>query len=171
LVPQAAAQVIIAGTITGTFSGANAGACPSIATSDYANQCGVGPCENFTPMGPPKVTGTFGSGTITSMCLTVDLGNNVNEPSDLNTKNTCTPIYGYLVASTVHKQVTTKTTVNFAGVVCHHQPASSSHMIEAGFGIEGQDTDPAATGWGTLTGTVNKGTAAFSLKINGSLTP
>jgi hypothetical protein len=29
----------------------------------------------------------------------------------------------------------------------------------------------AATGWGTLTGTINKGTSAFSFMIKGSLTP
>jgi hypothetical protein len=126
---------------------------------------------NFTALGTPKITGDFGTGTITSMCITVDPGNNVNEPLDFNTKLTCTPIYADLVSSTVRKHVTTKTTVNFAGVFCHHQSNSSTGTIEAGFGIEGQDTDPAATGWGTLTGTINKGTSAFAFKIDGSLTP
>jgi hypothetical protein len=178
-VPPAEAQINITGNINGTFSSppGNAGPCPTTVFSDYANQCSGGgngtPCVNFTPAAATttKITGNFGTGTITSMCITVDPGNNVNEPLDFNTKQTCSPIYGDLTASTVRRGVTTNTFVNFTGVFCHHQANSPTGAIEAGFGIEGQDTDPAATGWGTLTGTVNKDTSKFALKLKGSLTP
>src|ERR1700722_11574212 len=160
-VSQASAQANISGIITGTLTGPNMGPC----ATGYANQCSgknSTACENFTAAPTPKITGTFGKGTITNFCITVDPGNNVNEPNDLDTKQTCTPIYGDLTSSTTRKGVTTNTSVNFAGVVCHHQAKSPTSSIEGGFGIEGQDTDPAATGWGTLTGTVNKGTGAMS---------
>jgi hypothetical protein len=167
---QAAAQISISGNITATLTGPNPNECPS----GYPHQCSgfnATPCENFTMTGASKVTGNFGVGTLTSFCVTLDPGNNVNEPKDLDTKQTCTPIYGDLIASTKRKGVPTNTSVNFAGVICHHQKTSSTDTIEAGFGIEGQDTDLTATGWGTLTGTRNNNTKAISLIIKGSLTP
>ena len=160
----------ISGNIKGTLGGANAGPC----ASGYANQCSnfnATPCEHFTPVGTPKITGNFGVGTITSMCITVDPGNNVNEPNDLDAKKTCSPVYGDLTSSTTRKGKTTITDVNFAGVFCHHQANSPVGTLEGGFGIEGQDTDASATGWGTLTGTVNKDSQAMLLKLRGSLTP
>src|SRR5216683_109712 len=96
---------------------------------------------------------------------------NVNEPNDLDAKKTCSPVYGDLTSSTTRKGKTTITDVNFAGVFCHHQANSPVGTLEGGFGIEGQDTDASATGWGTLTGTVNKDTQAMLLKLRGSLTP
>lgn len=167
---QAAAQINISGKITATLTGPNAGQC----AGGYADQCShfnATSCKNFTTTGASKVAGNFGVGTLTSFCVTVDRGDNVNEPNDLDTKNTCTPIYGDLVASTTRKGMVANTSVDFAGVFCHQQRNSSTATIEAGFGIEGQDIAPSATGWGTLTGTVDKNTEALSLTLKGSFTP
>ena len=161
---QASAQVNISGTIKGTLT--TGPAC----LDDYASRCDVGPCQTFTAMGSPKVTGNLGVGTVTAMCLTFDPGNNVGE---VNTGHSCSPFFGNMTTSTTLKGKPTVTDVNIAGVDCHHQATSSTDTVEAGFGIEGQEADPAATGWGTVTGTVAKGGApsAFSLKFKGSLTP
>jgi hypothetical protein len=142
MVSQAAGATLnVAGSITGTLSGPNTGPC----ASGYANQCSgfnATACENFTPTGTVKIVGNFGTGTVTSMCITVDPGNNVNEPTVLTTHDTCSPIYGDLTSMTTHKGKVTNTDVNFAGVFCHHQATSLNHMIEAGFGIEGQAPIP-----------------------------
>ena len=157
----------ISGSVTGTFDAGSAGPCPS----GYANQCASGTCVHFQPASgtTPTGSGTFGKGTVTSMCLTVDAGNNVNAPADTDTKHTCSPIFGDLVYLTTKSG--TVTAVNFAGVYCHHQPTSKTGSIEAGFGIDGANsTDTAETGWGTLTGTVDNN-SKFSLKPKGNFTP
>ena len=165
---QASAQVNISGTIKGTL--VLGPAC----TDDYASRCDVGPCQSFTFMSPaPKVTGNLGVGTVTAMCITFDPGNNAGEVNPAISGRSCSPIFGNMMMSTTLKGKPTVTDVNLAGVDCHHQATSSTDTIEAGFGIEGQEADPAATGWGTVTGTVAKGgsPSAFSLKFKGSFTP
>jgi hypothetical protein len=102
------------------------------------------------------------------MCITEDPGGNTNEAT---TNHSCDPFFGALTSSTTRKGVATVTEVDIAGVVCRHQANSTSDAIEGGFGIEDQVPDAAATGWGTLIGTFNKGTNAFALKFKGSLTP
>jgi hypothetical protein len=162
---RASAQVNVSGTIKGSLVSSL-----TPCTDDYAARCVVGPCLTFTAVPSPKITGNLGVGTATAMCITEDPAGNVNEGS---TNHSCDPFFGALTSSTTRKGVATVTEVDIAGVVCHHQKTSTTDTIEGGFGIEGQDTDPAATGWGTLTGTVAKGgpPSAFSLKFKGSLTP
>jgi hypothetical protein len=158
----------ISGSITGTFDTGSAGPC----ATGYASQCASGTCFHFQPATgtTPTGSGTIGKGTVTSMCVTVDAGNNVNAPADTDTKHTCSPIFGDLVYVTTKSG--TVTAVNFAGVFCHHQDTSPTGTFEAGFGIDGANsTDTAATGWGTLTGTANKDTSKFSLKPKGTFTP
>jgi hypothetical protein len=105
------------------------------------------------------------------MCLTVDFGLPVNTPPDGT--STCAPYFGTLTYNTTDK--TTKspvsTTVNLTGAYCNHQANSKTGLLEGGYGIAGASDDAGATGWGTGTGTINKDTGAFSLKISGSFTP
>jgi hypothetical protein len=158
----------ISGTIKGTF----VATIPATCASGYANHCESGNCETFQPAGgtTPTVSGSIGKGTVTSMCVTVDLGNNVNTPNDADGRHTCSPFYGDLTYE--RKKDSSVLAINIAGVACHHQPTSTSHLVEGGFGIDGANsTDTAATGWGTVTGTVDKSTEAFSLKVSGNLTP
>jgi hypothetical protein len=102
------------------------------------------------------------------MCVTEDPGSNTNEAA---TNHSCDPFFGALTSSTTRAGKATVTEVDIAGVVCRHQGTSITDLIEGGFGIEGQDTDPAATGWGTLIGTFDKSSHVFALKFKGSLTP
>jgi hypothetical protein len=158
----------VSGTIKGTFVVTN----PATCASGYAKQCESGNCETFqTAVGTtPTGSGSIGKGTVTSMCITVDLGNNVNTPNDTDGKPTCSPFYGDLTYE--RTKDSSVVAVNLAGVACHHQATSPSHLIEGGFGVDGANsTDTAAPGWGTVTGTVDKASAAFSLKVSGSFTP
>src|SRR5690242_16053515 len=41
-------------------------------SSGYADRCFSGFCGTVEPTGTPKVTGTFGKGTVTAMCVTLD---------------------------------------------------------------------------------------------------
>jgi hypothetical protein len=158
--------------IKGTLAAPVAGTC----ASGYASQCVSGNCVMLTPVGTPTVSGKLGKGTLTSMCITGDLGNNVNTPADTDGKATCTPFFGDLTieVSKTKKGVTTitDTAMNLAGVACHHQSTSPKDSYEAGFGIDGANsTDTLETGWGTATGTEDKTSSAFSLKLAGSSTP
>ncbi len=76
----------ISGSITGTFDAGSVGPC----ATGYANQCASGTCFHFQPATgtTPTGSGTIGKGTVTSMCVTVDAGNNVNAPADTDTKHT-----------------------------------------------------------------------------------
>lgn len=170
--PAAAQAKKVSANIKGTIGGLSSGAvCPS----GYANQCtNLSDCQEVTPAGNPTISGTFGKGTVTDLCFTQDNANNVNVPND-NGHDTCSPLYG---TGTIHVSVTkrgvttvTDTEINFAGIACHHQATSALTLINGGFGINGSSTDPAETGWGTMTGSSNNSTLAFSFKLSGSLTP
>ena len=63
--PAAAQAIKITGNIKGTLTSLAAGECPT----GYPHQCSVGPCMNSTAVPTPKITGNFGNGTITSMCV------------------------------------------------------------------------------------------------------
>ncbi|HUY20357.1 MAG TPA: hypothetical protein VMV15_14145 [Candidatus Binataceae bacterium] len=155
--------------IKGAVSSPSTGVC----ATGYAAQCASGNCYTIVPAGPIKVSGTFGKGTVTAMCVTLDVGNNVSEA---DTNDTCGPIFGDLLieVSVTKKHVTTvtDTAANITGAFCHHQANANNSMIEAGWAIDGADsTDTAATGWGTITGTNNKKTGVMLLNMKGSLTP
>ena len=173
-VAMAAAQAKnLSVTVSGTLSGPNPGQCSKV----YANQCSGDnstACENFFQQGSPKVTGSIGKGDATFVCITLDSGNNVNKPNDLDSNSTCSPIYGEIDTDTGAKPncfgCDVLTTFNFAGVFCDHQGNSSVGMFEGGYGIEGR-TDSAETGWGTLSGTLNNSTGVFSIKLKGTDTP
>jgi hypothetical protein len=148
------------------------GAC----ASGYAAQCFSGQCGKVVPSGPLKVSGTFGKGTVTSLCITLDAGNNVNGPDFADGHDTCVPLYGDMTIeiSVTKKKVTTvtDTALNLAGVFCRHQDNSKLGLIEAGWGIDGADsTDAMETGWGTITGTSNKDNGKTTLSLKGSITP
>jgi hypothetical protein len=159
----------VSAVISGTFSGLAPDACPT----GYAHQCASGQCANVTAVGTPTVTGTFGSGSVNDLCVTVDLGDNVNGfPPEAGGKDTCSPFFGVLTVSVTKHKTTTNTALNIAGVFCHHQNNSPKGTIQGGFGIDGADsTDQAATGWGTITGTVQKHTSVFKLHLKGSFAP
>jgi hypothetical protein len=169
LVPIGAHAKNVSVQIKGALSSPSAGVC----ASGYAAQCASGNCFTIVPAGPIKVSGTFGKGTVTAMCVTLDVGNNVSEA---DTTDTCAPIFGVMtIEVSVTKQhviTVTDTASNITGAFCHHQANANNSMIEAGWAIDGADsTDTAATGWGTITGTNNKNTGVMLLNMKGSLTP
>jgi hypothetical protein len=173
--PLATAQAKnLAVTISGNLSGPSPGQC----SNGYPNQCSgdnATACEQFIITEAPKVTGSIGKGHATSMCVTLDPGNNVNAPNNLDSKSTCSPIYGQLSTDTGAKPncfgCDVFTNFNFAGVLCSQQGNPAVGMFQGGYGLEGSNTDNAETGWGTLTGTLNNSTGAFSLSLKGTSTP
>jgi hypothetical protein len=151
-------------TIKGVFDSGSTGNCPV----GYGKQCASGTCLFFQPATGtiPSVSGTF-AGTVSNMCVTVDEGNNVTAGTGAGS---CFPFFGNIDVQI--KKSGNKVALDIAGAYCLHQKGSSSHMIEGGFGVIGADsTDTAATGWGTATGTAEKKSSSFSLKLSGSFTP
>jgi hypothetical protein len=114
----------------------------------------------------PTVSGTL-AGTVTNMCVTLDEGNNVTAGTGAGS---CFPFFGNIDVQI--KKSGDKVALDIAGAYCRHQKGSPNHLIEGGFGVIGADsTDTAATGWGTATGTVDKSSNSFSIKLSGSFTP
>jgi hypothetical protein len=68
----------VSATIKGTLNTPLAGTCPD----GYAATCPSGNCQMSTPTADPTISGTFGKGTVTGLCFTADIGNNVNAPAD-----------------------------------------------------------------------------------------
>ena len=154
----------ISGTIKGTLLVPPAsGAC----VAGYADQCPSGNCVNLTPVGTPTGSGTIKTGTVTNMCVTVDLGLAVDAPTD--SKNTCAPYFGTLTYNETKSG--SAATINLTGAYCRRQATSKTSSLEGGYGLAGSSDDPSATGWGTATGTIKEDTGVFSLKVSGSFTP
>ena len=167
-VPIATAQTRkLSATVSGTLGAPNAGQCGT----GYADQCSGDnstPCENFVNNAPITVKGISNKPRGVGFCMTLDRGNNVNAPNNLDGTSTCSPIFGQFTAEST---VTTGcigcfTEFNFAGTFC--QPLNSSPVgtLQGGYGI-GAASSPV-TGWGTLTGTLNNSTGAFTLKLKGT---
>jgi len=158
----------VSANFKGMLSKPAAGEC----ATGYAHQCPSTVCFNSTPVGTPTISGTFGKGTITGMCVTIDAGDAVTS----NGGNTCAPFYGDMV---VHVSVTkggvttvTDTALNINGAYCRRQPNSTLDAIEGGFGIDGAlSTDTSENGWGTATGTSDHDTGVTLIKIKGNATP
>ena len=173
LAPIAAAQTEkLSVTVSGTLSGPSAGQCGG---NGYADQCSGDnstPCENFSPGTPTtKIKGIRNKPRASGLCITVDPGNNPNEPNNLDGTSTCSPIYGQFSAQGTGDSgcIGCFTDFNFAGVLCHHQGNSAVGLFEGGYAIGAASTP--TTGWGTLSGTLNNSTGAFTIKLEGTGTP
>lgn len=176
IVPRASAQTKkVSAAVSGTLSEPATGPCPG---SDYSSECAAGPCFHFTAAGSPKISGSFGKGKVTDLCITEDDGNSSNGLiTDGGTpgSNTCDPAFGSLtIEVTSKKGATVNTQINLVGSLCWCQVALGSNAVafQGGFGIIGAgSTDMAETGWGTMTGNIIHPAQTFTFKLNGSYTP
>jgi hypothetical protein len=167
-VPIATAQTRrLSVAVSGTLAAPSSGQC----ANGYANQCtgdNSTPCENFINSTPATLRGIPNKPRVVQFCMTLDRGNNVNAPNNLDGASTCSPIFGQFTAESTPATgcIGCFTEFNFAGVFCQPLNNSSVATLEGGYGI-GAASSPV-TGWGTLLGTLNNSTGAFTLKLKGT---
>ena len=151
------------GTITGTISGPVAG---PWSLTGYSAICPSGPlnCSCLT-INAAKVSGSLAGNGVGTVHLTIDSGSSTSAVSG----STCQPAFGDADLTTTvgtGKNKTVKTeTVNLLTALCDKVTGASPDTLSGGFGIA---ASPAASGWGTLDGTM-KG-SKVTLKLKGSIT-
>ena len=155
------------GTITGTISGPVAGPC---SVTGYSAICPSGPlnCSCLT-INAAKVSGSLAGNGVGTVHLTIDSGSSTSAVSG----STCQPAFGDADLTTTvgtGKNKTVKTeTVNLLTALCDKVTGASPDTLSGGFGIAASPApSPAASGWGTLDGTM-KG-SKVTLKLKGSIT-
>jgi hypothetical protein len=170
----AAATKKATATISGTLSAPAPGPCPG---TGYESKCAVGPCFHFTLVGNSKISGTFGSGNVSELCITQDDGASANglvTEGGTPGNNTCEPAFGSMTLQGKSKTGSADTQVDIVGSFCWCQVALGGTKIafQGGFGIVGAgSTDSSETGWGTLTGTIDHPSQKFTFKLSGSVSP
>jgi hypothetical protein len=162
---------------TGTSaSGGEVGTDGQCNFDDWVNVCPSGTCEcdqGASPSGSGSVN--KGKTTVTDFWITIDTGiNPATEPTvDGGPTPKCNLFFGVLTAAGTTTGETV--TVNMIGTTCHHVTSKGVHDIDVLSGGWGISDDPApspndASGWGTLSGTVNQSTNAILLKLSGDVT-
>jgi hypothetical protein len=159
--PPPAGALTAALKIAGTANTPSPGPCGA----DYANQClGSNPITDCTCVEVSNATAKgaiLGKGASTAeLSITIDDGASTSSPG-------CSPILG---SATVNNPKTELTlTLNIAGTDCESRKGGGIENLAGGFGIA--NASNLATGWGPITGTINKNTGAVSLKFTGHITP
>lgn len=116
-----------------------------------------------------KVSGGLAGGGVGVVKLTVDSGSSTSAVSG----STCQPAFGEAdltttVGTGTNKIVKTET-LNLLAALCNQVTGASPDTISGGFGIAASPApSPAASGWGTLDGTM-KG-SKVTLRLKGSIT-
>jgi hypothetical protein len=141
---------------------------PTTPITDFSMECPSGDCGCYTiPNG--TITGSLlGKGTA-ALLLNADLGLPASPTTANNGANTCVPIFGTITTNTTSgrgKKGTGVTTVfNVIGSLCMPLTNNNSGSLSGGFGIISSTSTPAATGYGSLTGTINpKGALLINMK-------
>jgi hypothetical protein len=71
--------------------------------------------------------------------------------------------------TTTLKKVALTETISILGVGCHHPKANGKDTFSGGFGIE-PGASNGATGWGTVSGTLDLSILTGELTLKGSIT-
>lgn len=158
---------VLTGTISGAVSSPIAGAC---STLGFAAICPSGPsdCSCIT-IPAAKVTGSLAGKGLGVVNITLDSG----VTTSAVTGSTCQAGFGEADLTTAlgvgrNKFVKTET-LNLLLSVCNKLTPGSPNEIVGGFGIASAPApSPAASGWGTVDGTIRNSDAV--LKLKGSIT-
>jgi hypothetical protein len=163
----AVATKVLNGTITGTISGPVAGLC---SMTGYSAICpsGAENCSCFT-VNAAKVSGSLAGSGVGIVHLTMDSGSSTSPVSG----SACQPAFGEADLTTTvgtGKNKTIKTeSLNLLVTLCDTVTGASPDTIAGGFGIAASPApSPAASGWGTLDGTIRD--SKMTLKLKGSIT-
>jgi hypothetical protein len=154
------------GTITGTVSGPVAGLC---SLTGYSAICpSVSNCSCLT-ISAAKVSGDLAGKGVGVVNLTVDSGSATSAISG----STCQPAFGEADLTTTQgtgkNKIVRSETLNLLITLCNQVTGASPQTVSGGFGIAASPAPtPAASGWGTVDGTM-KGTK-MTLKLKGSVT-
>jgi hypothetical protein len=153
-------NAVISGSLSSPTAGPTAnGACSS---TGYAAMCPGGACLCAT-VTAAKVTGSLAGTEAANVSITVDKADATTDISGA----TCQPIFGTAdVTPIAGKNKSPKTeTLNLLGVYCNKLKSGQPNTISGGFGIAASPApSPAASGWGTMTGTDHHGTLKLNLK-------
>jgi hypothetical protein len=145
--------------IAGTASAPSPGPC----AANYANQClGGDPAADCTCIEISNASAkgaALGKGASTAdLSLTIDDGAQTANPG-------CRPIFGSVTLSNSQSGLTLA--VNLAGTDCASRKSGTADVISGGFGIA--NSSNLSTGWGLLSGTLDRNSGALSLKLKPNL--
>jgi hypothetical protein len=164
--PEATTTKILTGTISGVTTTAT-GTCPG---TGYSAICPSGTCSCLT-MAAGAVTGELAGKGTAVVNISIDTGS----ATSAVVSSSCYPVFGVADLSTTvgggRNKTSKSETLNLAGALCDPLNSHSSSTIDGGFGIAATPApSPAASGWGSFTGSQKDPNSKLTLKFKGSVT-